>query len=180
MYHYINGFGKVWVGTDPPPEETLNITWLHPTSSGSPLWELLAYDCIQDKWVLVGGQGEGGTSENFEATVEEVESTSEASASVVLADNIFKFKFGLPKGEDGAPGAEGPPGKDGTPGEPGPIGPPGPTGPTGSVPNYKTYVYKLSTSKPETPVGSDPGSFVPSTSHELLIDFDILIERYMA
>lgn len=159
MYHYINGFGKVWVGTDPPPEETLNITWLHPTSSGSPLWELLAYDCIQDKWVLVGGQGEGGTPENFEATVEEVESTSEASASVVLADNIFKFKFGLPKGEDGAPGAEGPmgpPGKDGTPGEPGPIGPPGPTGPTGSVPNYKTYIYKLSTSKPEVPIGSDP------------------------
>lgn len=159
MYHYINEFGKVWVGTDPPPEETLNITWLHPTSSGSPLWELLAYDCIQDKWVLVGGQGEGGTPENFEATVEEVESTSEASASVVLADNIFKFKFGLPKGEDGAPGAEGPmgpPGKDGTPGEPGPIGPPGPTGPTGSVPNYKTYIYKLSTSKPETPIGSDP------------------------
>lgn len=159
MYHYINEFGKVWVGTDPPPEEALNITWLHPTSSGSPLWELLAYDCIQDKWVLVGGQGEGGTPENFEATVEEVESTSEASASVVLADNIFKFKFGLPKGEDGAPGAEGPmgpPGKDGTPGEPGPIGPPGPTGPTGSVPNYKTYIYKLSTSKPETPIGSDP------------------------
>lgn len=153
MYHYINGFGKVWVGTDPPPEETINITWLHPTSSGSPLWELLAYDCIQDKWVLVGGQGEGGTPENFEATVEEVESTSEASASVVLADNIFKFKFGLPKGEDGAPGVEGPmgpPGKDGTP------GPPGPTGPTGSVPNYKTYIYKLSTSKPEAPIGSDP------------------------
>lgn len=244
MYHYINGFGKVWVGTDPPPEETLNITWLHPTSSGSPLWELLAYDCIQDKWVLVGGQGEGGTPENFEATVEEVESTSEASASVVLADNIFKFKFGLPKGKDGAPGPEGPPGKNGTDGKDGvdgrpgsdgsdgtsikimyaktstadtppvvvkdnanpgstwgsavPIhttsesiwsitasfrdatligewsdpllmtgtkgdkgdkgdqGPEGPVGPAGSAPNYKTYVYKLSNTKPEPPTGTDP------------------------
>ena len=120
------------------------------------MWELLAFDCNQDKWVLVGGQGEGSTPGNFEATVNEVESTSEASASVVLADNIFKFKFGLPKGEVGPRGAEGPmgpPGKDGTDGKPGPEGP---VGPAGTVPNYKTYVYKLSTSKPEAPVGSDP------------------------
>lgn len=100
MYHYINGFGKIWVGIEPPPEEALNLTWLHPTTSGSPLWELLAFDCIQDKWVLVGGQG-GSTPENFEATVDQVESTSQADASVTLDGNIFKFCFGLPKGSDG-------------------------------------------------------------------------------
>lgn len=243
MYHYINGFGKIWVGIEPPPEETLNITWLHPTTSGSPLWELLAFDCNQDKWVLVGGQG-GDTPENFEATVDQVESTSQADASVILDGNIFKFRFGLPKGSEGPPGPEGPPGKDGTDGKDGadgkpgvdgsdgtsirmmysktstpdtppivvkdnanpgsiwgnavPIhttsdiiwsitatfrdtvligewsdpllmtgikgdkgdkgdqGPEGPVGPAGSAPNYKTYVYKLSTSKPEAPVGSDP------------------------
>lgn len=243
MYHYINGFGKIWVGIEPPPEETLNITWLHPTTSSSPLWELLAFDCNQDKWVLVGGQG-GDTPENFEATVDQVESTSQADASVILDGNIFKFRFGLPKGSEGPPGPEGPPGKDGTDGKDGadgkpgvdgsdgtsikimyaktstadtppvvvkdnanpgstwgsavPIhttsesiwsitasfrdttligewsdpllmtgtkgdkgdkgdqGPEGPVGPAGSAPNYKTYVYKLSTSKPEAPVGSDP------------------------
>ena len=100
MYHYINGFGKIWVGIEPPPEETLNTTWLRPTTSDSPLWELLAFDCNQDKWVLVGGQG-GGTPENFEATVDQVESTSQADASVTLDGNIFKFRFGLPKGSDG-------------------------------------------------------------------------------
>lgn len=243
MYHYINEFGKVWVGTNPPPEETLNITWLHPTTSGSPLWELLAFDCNQDKWVLVGGQG-GDAPENFEATVDQVESTSQADASVVLDGNIFKFRFGLPKGSDGAPGPEGPPGKNGTDGKDGvdgrpgsdgsdgtsikimyaktstadtppvvvkdnanpgstwgsavPIhttsesiwsitasfrdatligewsdpllmtgtkgdkgdkgdqGPEGPVGPAGSAPNYKTYVYKLSNTKPEPPTGTDP------------------------
>lgn len=237
MYHYINGFGKIWVGIEPPPEETLNITWLHPTTSGSPLWELLAFDCNQDKWVLVGGQG-GDTPENFEATVDQVESTSQADASVILDGNIFKFRFGLPKGPEGPPGKDGTDGKDGADGKPGvdgsdgtsirmmysktstpdtppivvkdnanpgsiwgnavPIhttsdsiwsitatfrdtvligewsdpllmtgikgdkgdkgdqGPEGPVGPAGSAPNYKTYVYKLSTSKPEAPVGSDP------------------------
>lgn len=100
MYHYINGFGKIWVGIEPPPEETLNTTWLRPTTSDSPLWELLAFDCNQGKWVLVGGQG-GGTPENFEATVDQVESTSQADASVTLDGNIFKFRFGLPKGSDG-------------------------------------------------------------------------------
>lgn len=243
MYHYINGFGKIWVGIEPPPEETLNITWLHPTTSGSPLWELLAFDCNQDKWVLVGGQG-GDTPENFEATVDQVESTSQADASVILDGNIFKFRFGLPKGSEGPPGPEGPPGKDGTDGKDGadgkpgvdgsdgtsirmmysktstpdtppivvkdnanpgsiwgnavPIhttsdsiwsitatfrdtvligewsdpllmtgikgdkgdkgdqGPEGPVGPAGSAPNYKTYVYKLSNTKPEPPTGTDP------------------------
>lgn len=161
MYHYINGFGKVWVGTDPPPEETLNITWLHPTTSGSPLWELLAFDCNQDKWVLVGGQG-GDAPENFEATVEEVESTSEASASVVLADNIFKFKFGLPKGKDGEPGAEGPmgpPGKDGTDGKDGVDGRPGSDGSDGT--SIKIMYAKTSTADTPPVVVKDnanPGS----------------------
>lgn len=213
MYHYINGFGKIWVGIEPPPEEALNLTWLHPTTSGSPLWELLAFDCIQDKWVLVGGQG-GSTPENFEATVDQVESTSQADASVTLDGNIFKFCFGLPKGSDGTsirimysktstsntppivvknnpnPGSiwgnvvpihttsdsiwsitatfkdtvligewsdpllmTGTKGDKGDPGEPGPEGP---KGPAGSVPNYKTYVYKLSSSKPEPPTSTNP------------------------
>lgn len=213
MYHYINGFGKIWVGIEPPPEEALNLTWLHPTTSGSPLWELLAFDCIQDKWVLVGGQG-GSTPENFEATVDQVESTSQADASVTLDGNIFKFCFGLPKGSDGTsirimysktstsntppivvkdnpnPGSiwgnvvpihttsdsiwsitatfkdtvligewsdpllmTGTKGDKGDPGEPGPEGP---KGPPGSVPNYKTYVYKLSSSKPEPPTSTNP------------------------
>lgn len=213
MYHYINGFGKIWVGIEPPPEETLNTTWLRPTTSDSPLWELLAFDCNQDKWVLVGGQG-GGTPENFEATVDQVESTSQADASVTLDGNIFKFCFGLPKGSDGTsirimysktstsntppivvkdnpnPGSiwgnvvpihttsdsiwsitatfkdtvligewsdpllmTGTKGDKGDPGEPGPEGP---KGPAGSVPNYKTYVYKLSSSKPEPPTGTNP------------------------
>lgn len=213
MYHYINGLGKIWVGIEPPPEEALNLTWLHPTTSGSPLWELLAFDCIQDKWVLVGGQG-GSTPENFEATVDQVESTSQADASVTLDGNIFKFCFGLPKGSDGTsirimysktstsntppivvknnpnPGSiwgnvvpihttsdsiwsitatfkdtvligewsdpllmTGTKGDKGDPGEPGPEGP---KGPAGSVPNYKTYVYKLSSSKPEPPTSTNP------------------------
>lgn len=213
MYHYINGFGKIWVGIEPPPEEALNLTWLHPTTSGSPLWELLVFDCIQDKWVLVGGQG-GSTPENFEATVDQVESTSQADASVTLDGNIFKFCFGLPKGSDGTsirimysktstsntppivvkdnpnPGSiwgnvvpihttsdsiwsitatfkdtvligewsdpllmTGTKGDKGDPGEPGPEGP---KGPAGSVPNYKTYVYKLSSSKPEPPTSTNP------------------------
>lgn len=240
MYHYINGFGKIWVGIEPPPEETLNLTWLHPTTSGSPLWELLAFDCNQDKWVLVGGQGED-IPEDFEATVDQVESTSQADASVTLDGNIFKFRFGLPKGSDGAPG---PPGKDGTDGKDGadgkpgvdgsdgtsirimysktstpdtppivvkdntnpgsiwgnvvPIhttsdsiwsitatfkdtvligewsdpllmtgtkgdkgdqgepGPEGPEGPAGTTPNYKTYIYKLSNTKPDPPTGTNP------------------------
>lgn len=156
MYHYINGFGKIWVGLEPPPDETLNVTWLHPTATGKPsLWELLAFDCNEDKWVLVGGSGGGGTTD-FEATVDSVTSTSIANASVRLEDNVFKFSFDMPKGADGEPGPpgpEGPPGKDGTDGKPGPEGP---VGPAGSVPNYKTYVYKLSDSKPEAPTGTSP------------------------
>lgn len=235
MYHYINGFGKIWVGLEPPPDETLNVTWLHPTATGKPsLWELLAFDCNEDKWVLVGGSGGGGTTD-FEATVDSVTSTSIANASVRLEDNVFKFSFDLPKGADGEPGPPGPegaPGKNGTDGKPGSDGqeglgikimyakttsttiPPvvikdninpgsvwgtsvpihtsaefiwsitatfrgatlvgewsdpiqmtgdkgdpgeqGPPGPAGSVPNYKTYVYKLSDSKPEAPTGTSP------------------------
>ena len=235
MYHYINGFGKIWVGLEPPLDETLNVTWLHPTATGKPsLWELLAFDCNEDKWVLVGGSGGGGTTD-FEATVDSVTSTSIANASVRLEDNVFKFSFDLPKGADGEPGPPGPegaPGKNGTDGKPGSDGqeglgikimyakttsttiPPvvikdninpgsvwgtsvpihtsaefiwsiiatfrgatlvgewsdpiqmtgdkgdpgeqGPPGPAGSVPNYKTYVYKLSDSKPEAPTGTSP------------------------
>ena len=41
-------------------------------------------------------------------------------------------------------------------GDKGDQGPEGPVGPAGSAPNYKTYVYKLSNTKPEPPTGTDP------------------------
>lgn len=65
MYHYINGIGKVWVGTDQPPRDEfeINSLWLHPTDTKDPLWELLAFDCREghEEWVRVGGAGGGGS-----------------------------------------------------------------------------------------------------------------------
>lgn len=64
MNHYINGIGKIWVGTDQPPRDEfeINSLWLHPTDTKDPLWELLAFDCREghEEWVRVGGAGGGG------------------------------------------------------------------------------------------------------------------------
>lgn len=66
MYHYINGLGKVWVGTEQPPQDEfeINSLWLHPTDNKDPLWELLAFDCREghEEWVRVGGAGTGNTT----------------------------------------------------------------------------------------------------------------------
>lgn len=124
MYHYINGIGKVWVGTDQPPRDEfeINSLWLHPTDTKDPLWELLAFDCREghEEWVRVGGAGGGGSDPgNFTAIVENVVSTASADANVVLDGNTFKFSFDLPKGDKGEPGQPGAPGSDGAQGIPG-------------------------------------------------------------
>lgn len=75
------------------------------------------------------------TDPNYSATVDKVGSSTVANAKVVLENKTFKFSFDLPKGE---------------PGLPGPIGPEGPT------PNWKTYVYKKSDSKPNPPTSTSP------------------------
>ena len=118
MYHYINGIGKIWVGTDQPPRDEfeINSLWLHPTDTKDPLWELLAFDCREghEEWVRVGGAGGGGSDpDNFTAIVENVVSTASADANVVLDGNTFKFSFDLPKGDKGEPGQPGAPGSDG-------------------------------------------------------------------
>ena len=124
MYHYINGIGKVWVGTEQPPRDEfeINSLWLHPTDTKDPLWELLAFDCREghEEWVRVGGAGGGGSDPgNFTAIVENVVSTASADANVVLDGNTFKFSFDLPKGDKGEPGQPGAPGSDGAQGIPG-------------------------------------------------------------
>ena len=124
MYHYINGIGKIWVGTDQPPRDEfeINSLWLHPTDTKDPLWELLAFDCREghEEWVRVGGAGGGGSDpDNFTAIVENVVSTASADANVVLDGNTFKFSFDLPKGDKGEPGQPGAPGSDGAQGIPG-------------------------------------------------------------
>lgn len=124
MYHYINGIGKVWVGTEQPPRDEfeINSLWLHPTDTKDPLWELLAFDCREghEEWVRVGGAGGGGSDlGNYTAIVENVVSTASADANVVLDGNTFKFSFGLPKGDRGEPGQPGAPGSDGAQGIPG-------------------------------------------------------------
>ena len=80
---------------------------------------------------------EGGTDlDGAEVTdITTVENTVPASATAVIQDNKVKFTFAIPKGKDGAPG------KDGT------------------VPNWNTYVYKQSTTKPEKPTGT---ALIPS------------------
>lgn len=75
------------------------------------------------------------TDPNYSATVDKVGSSTVANAKVILENKTFKFSFDLPKGE---------------PGLPGPIGPEGPT------PNWKTYVYKKSDSKPNPPTSTSP------------------------
>nr|DAG93822.1 MAG TPA: collagen triple helix repeat protein [Crassvirales sp.] len=123
MYHYINGLGKVWVGTEQPPQDEfeINSLWLHPTDNKDPLWELLAFDCREghEEWVRVGGAGGGSDPGTFTAIVENVASTASADANVVLDGNTFKFSFDLPKGERGEPGQPGAPGSDGQQGIPG-------------------------------------------------------------
>lgn len=84
----------------------------------------------------VGPKGDNGTIEGFDAnaTAEEAELPS---AEVEVQGTTLNFKFGLPRGPKGEPGD---PGEDGSP---------------GVAPNYKTYIYKKSDTKPEKPVGTD-------------------------
>lgn len=71
---------------------------------------------------------------DLSAEVVNTTSSEVANANVVLEDNIFKFSFDLPKGE---------PGKDGKDGQ------------DAVTPNWKTYIYKQSDSKPDKPESTD-------------------------
>lgn len=92
-----------------------------------------------------GQDGKDGTIAGFnaEATAEE---SSDPQAEVIVSGTTLSFKFGLvrgPKGQDGKDGVNGQDGQDGQNGQ------------DGITPNWKTYVYKQSDSKPAKPTGTD-------------------------
>lgn len=93
-----------------------------------------------------GDKGEDGSIEGFSA-VATAQDSQTASATVNVAGTQLSFAFGLPRGAKGEKGDKGDPGE------------PGRDGATGTVPNYKTYVYKKSETKPDKPTGT---ALVPS------------------
>lgn len=96
------------------------------------------YDTI---WKTINTSG--GELPTFSAKVLSTTSTEDApEATVTLSDsNEFQFSFKLQKGQDGVNGKDGEPGKDGV---------------NGTAPNYKTYVYAQSNSKPDKPNFNTP------------------------
>ena len=102
-----------------------------------------------------GDKGEDGTIEGFSA-VATAQDSQTASATVNVAGTQLSFAFGLPRGAKGDKGDQGEQGEKGDKGDP---GEPGRDGATGTVPNYKTYVYKKSETKPDKPTGT---AIVPS------------------
>lgn len=91
---------------------------------------------------------------DYTARVVEVSEVAQASAEATVVGSEIQFKFGLPKGEKGDKGDTGEKGEQGEQGEKGEKGEPGRDGATGTAPNYKTYVYKKSETKPDKPTGT--------------------------
>lgn len=87
---------------------------------------------------------------DFKAQAEAIKGTT-PEASVQLEDNLFKFSFTLPKGEQGEQGPQGPQGPKGDRGLP---------GNPGELPGRTVFAFKASDVKPEKPQG---GSWDPST-----------------
>lgn len=108
-----------------------------------------------------GDKGDDGTIAGLtaDATAQEAQA---ASANVQVVGTTLQFKFGLPKGDKGDKGdtgEQGPQGEKGEKGDKGDPGEPGRDGESGVAPNYKTYVYKKSGTKPEKPTGT---ALIPS------------------
>lgn len=102
-----------------------------------------------------GDKGEDGSIEGFSA-VATAQDSQTASATVNVAGTQLSFAFGLPRGAKGDKGDQG---EQGEKGEKGDKGDSGRDGATGTAPNYKTYVYKKSETKPDKPTGT---ALVPS------------------
>lgn len=103
-----------------------------------------------------GDKGEDGTIAGLAAGATAHEAQA-ASANVQVVGTTLQFSFGLPKGDKGDTGPQGPQGPQGEKGEKGDKGDPGEPGKDGEsgvAPNYKTYVYKQSWTKPEKPAGT--------------------------
>lgn len=105
-----------------------------------------------------GDKGDDGTIAGIaaDATAQEAQA---ASANVQVVGTTLQFSFGLPKGDKGDTGEQGPQGEKGEKGDKGDPGEPGRDGESGVAPNYKTYVYKKSGTKPEKPTGT---ALIPS------------------
>lgn len=105
-----------------------------------------------------GDKGDDGTIAGLaaDATAQEAQA---ASANVQVVGTTLQFRFGLPKGDKGDTGEQGPQGEKGEKGDKGDPGEPGRDGESGVAPNYKTYVYKKSGTKPEKPTGT---ALIPS------------------
>lgn len=101
-----------------------------------------------------GDKGDDGTIAGLaaDATVQEAQV---ASADVQVVGTTLQFSFGLPKGDKGDKGDRGEQGPQGEKGEKGDKGDPGNDGEPAVLPNYKTYVYKKSDTKPAKPTGTD-------------------------
>lgn len=165
MYHYLNGLGRIWVGNIEPPQEEfeVNTLWLKVSlikeeitkflagDLVTPEWDLMAYDCINFKWVSLahGGAGDFDPA-NVKAVVESVASSDTADASVYFDKNTFKFSFKLPKGDKGDPGDQGNPGDQGPQGRPGADG------------AFEEYIYKRVKTEDEI-----SGVTAPDTSEDV-------------
>ena len=102
-----------------------------------------------EAWEDLKSEG-GSTDITAEVTsTKTLEAGEDAVATAkVMNNNQIQFTFAIPRGEKGANGEKG---EKGDPGEKGEQGEPGVPG---TVPNYKIYVYKQSTSKPAKPTGT--------------------------
>lgn len=104
-----------------------------------------------------GDKGDDGTIAGLAANATAQEAQA-ASANVQLVGTTLQFSFGLPKGDKGDKGdkgEQGAQGEKGEKGEKGDKGDPGNDGESAVPPNYKTYVYKKSDTKPAKPTGTD-------------------------
>lgn len=101
-----------------------------------------------------GDKGDDGTIAGLAANATAQEAQA-ASANVQLVGTTLQFSFGLPKGDKGDKGDTGEQGPQGEKGEKGDKGDSGNDGEPAVPPNYKTYVYKKSDTKPAKPTGTD-------------------------
>lgn len=112
-----------------------------------------------NKWASIVYNIETPTAE-----IENIIETETPEAEVIFENNTFKFNFGIPKGNTGEKGDKGDKGDTGEKGDKGDKGEKGDKGDKGDngidgenaiPPNYKTYIYKKSSTKPSSPTSNN-------------------------
>lgn len=154
---YVNDFTNSYFWIDYPSKDnslnfTANVSAISPSEQPQVSVEKVDNDTFNLSFKLprgrdgeAGAKGDQGDIATYNVSAV-AEDSDTAYATVSKQVNKLAFSFGLPKGRDGVDGKDGKDGKDGRDGHDG----------TNGIPaNWRTYIYKLSDTKPEKPTSAD-------------------------